>query len=82
MADLYDAVARVVQGLIASARKPMYEPGRVLTVNEDGTYAVSINGAPAAVSVPQGDFPLSAGDRVWASGVESGRPVIHGKRVD
>ncbi len=83
MADLYDAVVRVVRGLVAAKAGPsLYQPGRVVSVNEDGTYAVSINGAPALVSVPEGDAPVRAGDRVWVSPVPSGRPVVHGKRVD
>ncbi len=67
MADLYDAVVRVVRGMLAAKANNLYQPGTVLAVHGDGTYSVSINGTPAKAAVPEGDVPLKAGDRIWAS---------------
>ena len=67
MADLFSAVSQIVARMMASKGQKLFQPGKVMSVLEDGTYEVSINGAPAKVSVPQGDFPLWPGAAVWVS---------------
>ena len=84
MADLY----AVILGIAAKAQRAgpgggggdkLYQPGTVLAVNGDGTYAIDVGGT-RVIANPETDLPLVAGQKVYVSEVRNGKPVVHGPR--
>jgi membrane protein implicated in regulation of membrane protease activity len=85
MADLYTVLTALIkkqQRPAAGGKAPadaLYQPGTVLEVNADGTYAVDVAGR-SLVANPETDLPLQKGQRVYVSEVRNGKPVVHGPR--